>query len=29
MFDIKRFYANIISFDEEEIANGQLNVEDA
>ena len=29
MFDVRRFYANIISFDEDEIANGQLNVEDA
>ena len=29
VFDIKKFYANIISFDEDEIANGQLNVEEA
>ena len=28
-FDIRRFYASIITFDEEEIANGDLDVEAA
>jgi hypothetical protein len=27
IFDIKKFYANIISYDEEEITNGLLDVE--
>jgi ATP-dependent DNA helicase 2 subunit 1 len=26
MFDIRRFYANIITFDEDEFANGLLDV---
>lgn len=29
MFDIRRFYANIITFDEDEFANGLLDVEEA
>jgi hypothetical protein len=29
LFDIKKFYANIISYDEDEIANGLLDVEGA
>ena len=27
LFDYKKFYANIISFDEDEIANGHLDVQ--
>lgn len=27
LFDIKKFYANIISFDEDDVANGLLDVE--
>ena len=29
LFDIKKFYANIISYDEDEIVNGLLDVEGA
>jgi len=29
VFDIKKFYASIITFDEEEIANGLLDIEGA
>jgi hypothetical protein len=29
LFDIKKFYASIITFDEDEIANGVLDIEGA
>jgi hypothetical protein len=29
MFDIRKFFASIITFDEEEVANGLLDVEAA
>jgi hypothetical protein len=29
MFDIKKFYASIITFDEDEVANGMLDIEGA